>query len=134
MRKRHVERVYLIDDSEIDLFIQKRFLEVCEFSDSLTMFRSADEAFTSLRNIGAKDAPEVIFLDLNMPESDGFYFLENFMKLASGVVAKSKIVVLSSSESAADREYAFSFPNVIHFIPKPLKQSDIEDLKKVFTV
>ena len=68
-----------------------------------------------------------------MPESDGFHFLENFMKLAGPVVDKSKIVVLSSSESAKDRDYAFSFPSVIHFIPKPLKQSDIEDLKKVFT-
>jgi hypothetical protein len=69
-----------------------------------------------------------------MPESDGFYFLENFMKLSPPVLDKSKIVVLSSSESSKDRDYAFSFPNVIHFIPKPLKQSDIEDLKKVFTV
>jgi two-component system, NarL family, nitrate/nitrite response regulator NarL len=132
--KRHVDTVFLIDDSEIDLFIQKRFLEVCEFSENLVMFRSADEAFTSLRGATAKEAPDVIFLDLNMPESDGFYFLENFMKLSPPVLDKSKIVVLSSSESSKDRDYAFSFPNVIHFIPKPLKQSDIEDLKKVFTV
>jgi hypothetical protein len=47
--KRHVDTVFLIDDSEIDLFIQKRFLEVCEFSENLVMFRSADDAFTSLR-------------------------------------------------------------------------------------
>jgi CheY-like chemotaxis protein len=134
MNKRSVEKVFLIDDSEIDLFIQKRFLEVCEFSEELVMFRSADEAFTTLRSATKKDAPDVIFLDLNMPESDGFHFLENFTKLAGPVLDKSKIVVLSSSESAKDRDYAFSFPSVIHFIPKPLKQSDIEDLKKVFTV
>ena len=134
MHKRHVERVYLIDDSEIDLFIQKRFLEVCNFSNELKMFRSADEAFETLRTSPTDVAPDVIFLDLNMPESDGFHFLENFMKLSPTVIEKSKIVVLSSSESSKDRDYAFSFPNVIHFIPKPLKQSDIEDLKKVFTV
>jgi CheY-like chemotaxis protein len=134
MHKRHVAKVFLIDDSEIDLFIQKRFLEVCDFSDELLMFRSADEAFASLQSSSRDSAPDVIFLDLNMPESDGFFFLENFMKLSPSVLDKSKIVVLSSSESATDRDYAFSFPNVIHFIPKPLKQSDIEDLKKVFTL
>ena len=133
MRKRHVDLVFLIDDSEIDLFIQKRFLEVCEFADQVVMYRSADDAFAALQG-PESPAPDVIFLDLNMPESDGFFFLENFVKLAPDVVKKSKIVVLSSSESSKDREYAFSFQNVIHFIPKPLKQSDIEDLKKVFTI
>jgi two-component system nitrate/nitrite response regulator NarL len=39
--------------------------------------------------------------------------------------------VLTSSNSAKDRSQAFTFPNVIQFITKPLKQSDIEDLKKL---
>lgn len=134
MQKRHVAKVFLVDDSEIDLFIQKRFLEVCDFSEELLMFRSADDAYAALQSVPRESVPDVIFLDLNMPDSDGFFFLENFMKLSPSVRDKSKIVVLSSSESAKDRDYAFSFPNVIHFIAKPLKQSDIEDLKKVFTV
>jgi hypothetical protein len=64
MHKRHVAKVFLIDDSEIDLFIQKRFLEVCDFSDELLMFRSADEAFASLQSSSRDSAPDVIFLDL----------------------------------------------------------------------
>jgi two-component system nitrate/nitrite response regulator NarL len=39
--------------------------------------------------------------------------------------------VLTSSNSSKDREQAFSFKNVIQFITKPLKQADIEDLKKL---
>lgn len=132
MPKQRVDKVCLIDDSEIDLFIHKRFLEVSEFSKELVMYRAADEAFNWLKAITTQEAPDLIFLDLNMPESDGFSFLKNFDTLSHGIVEKSKIVVLSSSESSQDRDYAFSFPYVIHFIPKPLKQSDIEDLKKVF--
>jgi hypothetical protein len=32
-----------------------------------------------------------------------------------------------------DREQAFAFKNVIQFITKPLKQSDIEELKRLIT-
>lgn len=132
MSKSCVEKVLLIDDSEIDLFIQKRFLEVANFSTQLVTHRSADEALKYLQDTNANTAPEVIFLDLNMPAPDGFSFLVNFPKLPPAVTGKSKIVVLSSSENANDRDYVFSFSPVIHFIVKPLKQSDIEDLKKVF--
>jgi two-component system, NarL family, nitrate/nitrite response regulator NarL len=127
-----VERVVLIDDSDIDLFIQKRFLEVYHFSRQLDMYNSANEALNALKASDEASAPDAIFLDLNMPDADGFTFLKNFSLLPASVTAKSKIIVLTSSESNIDRDYVFSFPNVIHFITKPLKNSDIEDLKQIF--
>jgi CheY-like chemotaxis protein len=130
MSKGSVQKAVLIDDSEIDLFIQKRFLEVYNFSDELVMYNSANEALNSLKVIDK--APDVIFLDLNMPDADGFTFLKNFKTLPGAVTKKSKIVVLTSSESNIDRDYVLSFNNVIHFITKPLKHSDIEDLKIIF--
>jgi two-component system nitrate/nitrite response regulator NarL len=78
-------------------------------------------------------APDVIFLDLNMPESDGFEFLKDFSELPERVTNKSKIVVLTSSNSAKDRELVFENKNVIQFITKPLKQSDIEELRRLVT-
>jgi two-component system, NarL family, nitrate/nitrite response regulator NarL len=130
MSKGSVQKAVLIDDSEIDLFIQKRFLEVYNFSDELVMYNSASEALKSLKT--ATIAPDVIFLDLNMPDADGFTFLKNFKSLPPAITKKSKIVVLTSSESNIDRDYVLAFNHVIHFITKPLKQSDIEDLKIIF--
>jgi len=80
-----------------------------------------------------RNSVDVIFLDLNMPEIDGFSFLKNFKDLPEKIKLKSKIVVLTSSNSSKDREQAFSFKNVIQFITKPLKQADIEELKKLIT-
>lgn len=128
-----MDKTILIDDSDIDLFIQRRFLEVYNFSKQLVLYKSAEEALNWLRNINGEAAPDVIFLDLNMPEVDGFSFLKNFKDLPEKVTSKSKIVVLTSSNSLKDREHAFAFSNVIHFFSKPLKQADIEELKKVFT-
>ena len=44
-----VDRTVLIDDSEIDLFIQRRFLEVYSFTNDLIAFKSAQEAIDALR-------------------------------------------------------------------------------------
>jgi two-component system nitrate/nitrite response regulator NarL len=126
-----VDKTILIDDSDIDLFIQRRFLEVYNFSEQLLQYKSAEEALNFLRRLNEEPAPDVIFLDLNMPESDGFEFLKDFNELPERVTAKSKIVVLTSSNSAKDREMVFENKNVIQFITKPLKQSDIEELRKL---
>jgi CheY-like chemotaxis protein len=131
--RRLVEKTVLIDDSDIDLFIQRRFLEVYNFSNELLLYKSAEEALGWLKNINGETAPDIIFLDLNMPEIDGFSFLKNFKELSEKIILKSKIVVLTSSNSSKDREQAFSFKNVIQFITKPLKQADIEELKKLIT-
>lgn len=126
-----VDTTILIDDSDIDLFIQKRFLEVYQFSKKLISYRSAEEALENLTASREHQAPDVIFLDLNMPNIDGFAFLEGFKALPREVRDKSKIVVLTSSNSQKDRALALSYQNVVHFVTKPLRQSDIEDLKKL---
>jgi CheY-like chemotaxis protein len=128
---RLVEKTVLIDDSDIDLFIQRRFLEVYNFSNELVLYKSAEAALDWLQGINGEAAPDIIFLDLNMPESDGFSFLQSFIALPEKIKTKSKIVVLTSSNSVKDKEQAFTFKNVIQFITKPLKQSDIEELKRL---
>jgi two-component system nitrate/nitrite response regulator NarL len=126
-----VDKTILIDDSDIDLFIQRRFLEVYNFSEQLLQYKSAEEALASLRKLDEESAPDVIFLDLNMPEADGFEFLRDFNELPEGITNKSKIVVLTSSNSSKDREQVFENKNVIQFITKPLKQTDIEELRRL---
>jgi two-component system nitrate/nitrite response regulator NarL len=126
-----VEKTVLIDDSDIDLFIQRRFLEVYEFSSELVLYKSASEALNWLKRLNGETPPDVIFLDLNMPEIDGFSFLRSFNDLPEKIKNKSRIVVLTSSNSMQDRDQAFQNKNVIQFITKPLKQTDIEELKKI---
>jgi two-component system, NarL family, nitrate/nitrite response regulator NarL len=126
-----VEKTVLIDDSDIDLFIQRRFLEVYEFSNELLLYKSASDALNWLRKLNGERPPDVIFLDLNMPEIDGFAFLRSFNELPETIKHKSRIVVLTSSNSVQDRDMAFQNKNVIQFITKPLKQTDIEQLKNM---
>jgi CheY-like chemotaxis protein len=126
-----VNTTLLIDDSDIDLFIQRRFLEVYNFSTRLIQYKSAEEALNWLKKLDGDSPPDVIFLDLNMPEIDGFGFLKDFGELPDKITSKCKIVVLTSSNSAKDREIVFENKNVIQFITKPLKQTDIEELRRL---
>ncbi len=119
----------LIDDSEIDLFIHRRFLELCNFSKELISYRSAETAIEWLKNLNGETPPDLILLDLNMPVVDGFSFLNSFATLPQKVRDRSQIVVLTSSNSVTDREQVFLYKNVIHMITKPMKQSDIEALR-----
>lgn len=125
-----VEMTLLIDDSDIDLFIQRRFLEVYKFANQLVLYKSAEAALDWLRNLNGEPAPDIIFLDLNMPEFDGFSFLSSFSSLPEKITKTSKIVVLTSSNSAKDKEQALGNASVIQFITKPIRQSDLEELKK----
>lgn len=127
-----VDTTILIDDSEIDLFIQRRFLEVYAFSNNIISYKSAQEAIDALEEPNAKP-PDIIFLDLNMPNIDGFGFLKSFNEMPSAVRDKVRIIVLTSSNNKKDKDEAFQYKNVIHYITKPIKQSDIEELKKRLT-
>lgn len=121
----------LIDDSEIDLFIHRRFLELCNFSKELISYRSAESALDWLNNLNGAAAPDFIFLDLNMPVVDGFSFLQHFSTLPENVRGRAQIVVLTSSSSATDREQVLQHKNVIRMITKPIKQTDIDALRSI---
>jgi two-component system nitrate/nitrite response regulator NarL len=128
---RQVDKTLLVDDNEIDLFIHRRFLELCNFSKELITYKSAENALDWLKNLNGHPAPDIIFLDLNMPILDGFAFLNLFAELPDKIKNKTRIVVLTSSSSAADRQQVLRHQNVIRMITKPLNQTDIESLRSL---
>jgi len=121
-----VEFVVLIDDSDIDLFVQRRFIELSGFARRVITFRSSREALNYLSDSSLKEHPELIFLDLNMPEIDGFSFLEQYNKLVTD--APTRIIILTSSSSSLDRDRAATFGNVIGFLSKPLTESNLAEI------
>jgi two-component system nitrate/nitrite response regulator NarL len=126
MNPESVELVVLIDDSDIDLFVQRRFIELSGFARNVMAFRSSREALNYLSDSNLKQFPDLIFLDLNMPEIDGFSFLEQYNSKVKN--SPTRIIILTSSSSALDRDRAATYSNVIGFLSKPLTESNLAEI------
>ena len=62
------ERVLLIDDNDIDNFINERMITTNQFSKAVIVKNSAEAALQFLKDNDGNDAvmPQLIFLDLNL--------------------------------------------------------------------
>jgi CheY-like chemotaxis protein len=72
--------------------------------------------------------PNFLFLDIRMPEMDGFEYLDELMKFPIEKFKDLRIYVLSSSLAERDKEKSLSYPIVTGFIEKTLT---IEKLKGI---
>lgn len=122
------KKVLLVDDNEIDNFINERILNSSLFAEEVIVRNSTDTALAFLKETAgnADLRPRLIFLDLNMPVKDGFVFLDEFNTLTEEVKKSCKIIVLSSSISPEDISRASTNPYVYKYINKPLSEKYLE--------
>lgn len=114
------ETVMLIDDNPLDNYVNKNLAEKDHFARNIQVHEKAQTALNFLMSASEANLPDIIFLDINMPEMDGFEFLENFANLPDQVIKKSRIIMLSTSESFKDLNRANKNRFVCKFLNKPL--------------
>jgi CheY-like chemotaxis protein len=123
----YTERTFVIDDNDVDLFVNTKVLCAAGFSSQIDSFLRAEEALERLKD-GAQSLPDFIFLDLNMPGMDGFHFLYEFSQLPEPIQRNVKVIVLTSSMSSRDKEKALANGHVFMFISKPISQQKVMEI------
>ena len=121
-------KVLLVDDNEIDNFINERMILSTKFAGEVIVKNSADAAMNYIQDYANEETklPDVIFLDLNMPIKDGFAFLEEYDGVNDLIKNKCKVIVLSSSISPEDINRASTNPYVSKYINKPLSEKYLD--------
>lgn len=127
--------VMLVDDSSIDNFVNKKVMERYGFSANVLTFTRARQALRHLLklNQGGEEVPELLFLDLNMPEIDGFEFLETFNLLPERIKKAIRVVILTSSINPTDVVTCDKYEFVVTFLHKPLVKNNLDALELLLT-
>ena len=122
--------VLLVDDNDIDLFINKKVLEFNNFSKKTIALTSVKEALEYLKNADQATLPQLIFLDLNMPVLDGFDFLNEFSGLPEDIINRTSVIILTSSNNPNDKDKVELKSEVLHFLSKPLNEEKLQLIRK----
>ena len=111
----------LVDDQKMANFINRKLIEVTNFADKIIDFTVPAAALSALED----ERPDLIFLDLNMPEINGWNFLDALEKKKD----PTRVVIVTSSVSNLDKEKAQNYNQVVDFLIKPLNKNIILSLK-----
>ena len=126
--------VMLIDDNEIDNFINQKMIEGCNFAEQIYIHTSSRSALEILNNFARADSipekliPDIVFLDINMPIMDGFQFVEEFRKMPSRIKEQCRIVMLTTSIDPSDKERCDEDNLIEKFISKPLTEKYLGEI------
>lgn len=128
-------RILLVDDNEIDLFFHDKLINYQGISDQVISFTTAQSALEFLRKEIRQEnyPPTLILLDIQMPEMDGFDFIDSFETLPAKIKSSCHIVMVSSSLDFGDINKANANPLIVKLLKKPLNTLELKEIiERVF--
>lgn len=127
------KKVMIIDDARIDRYMAEKIIKKYDFSNEVITVESAMDALEFLENCRTvpESLPDLIFLDINMPQMSGFDFLDEYRKFPELIKKKCIIVILSSSMHQDDRQRAMESPYVFTFLSKPINVDKLKELSGI---
>jgi CheY-like chemotaxis protein len=117
----------VIDDDTVNNLICTKMLQLSIPGCTIQAFTQPNEALQYIANKYAQHSKEfVVFLDIDMPVTNGWETLADFAKLPQTIQHQMKVFVLTSSDDEDDRKRAEVCPAIMAFISKPLSQAKLK--------
>ena len=121
--------VVLIEDDQAMNYYHQRLFVKQDFADEVLSYHSAVEALAGIKSL-QQVARLYIFLDLNMPQMNGWQFIDELEKIKFDTNTQIKLFVLSSSVNPKDMMKAKQNSAVTDYLSKPLS---IETITNIIT-
>jgi len=124
-----IEHVFFVDDDFPTNFYHEIIGKKSGVVKKMTSFLSSKEAlnyFERIHNGEPLMVPQVLFLDLNMPELNGWDFLDSFRDLK--LETKPAIYVLSTTITATDKKRFSDDILVEEALQKPLTEEVLKSI------
>jgi CheY-like chemotaxis protein len=120
----------LIDDDTIDLYVTARLMTKYNFGEKIAEYTSAIKALVYLQDNqdNYTELPQVIFVDIHMPQMSGFQFMAEYNKLSSNLKKYCKVYIISSSIDENDIKQANDDLNVIAFQEKTITKEFLNSI------
>ncbi|WP_149276201.1 response regulator [Pareuzebyella sediminis] len=124
--------VWIIDDDLVSLFAARYGIEQGNPKCRVVDFDSGEVALKVYSDCiqDGKRLPDIILLDLVMPNMSGWDFLDE-LKTISSKSSKTAIYILSAFTSSKDLQRAKEHPAIQGYFEKPVSKYNIE---KIFQV
>jgi CheY-like chemotaxis protein len=125
-----ISNLWIIDDDPMSSFYIKRLAELGDLANIITIYDKAQWAIDYLlhHKKSAEHLPDVILLDIYMPELDGWGFLQKFATIKDQLSKQINIYIISSSGHKKDITRAKEFPEVKAYLQKPVTKEGLMEL------
>jgi CheY-like chemotaxis protein len=122
--------VAVVDDDITHYLMLKAFISSVQANIPTLHFKNGKEAYNYLiRNASNKVMlPDYIFVDIAMPEMDGWEFVDEFHKIQNSL--QKQVTVYINSATLDHHERALKHPAVTDFLHKPINHSQIHKIFK----
>lgn len=128
-------RLLIIDDDDLTLQLYDLLLDGVE-DISFEKAQDGTSALNLLKNISedgtaAEQWPDIIFIDLHMPDMSGYEFVDAYLEQFDKVTQRgSRLYFLTSSISQRDTKKTREYPEVSGLMTKPLTEEKLKELIK----
>ncbi len=116
-----MKKIVLIDDDSTSNYLSELVISSVTSDYAIISFTNPVELLQQIKELEI-DEDTIMILDLNMPEIDGWEFINRFNK--TGLYCN--FFILTSSSNVFEKENAKNYPQVKYFFTKPLSTKDVE--------